>query len=265
MEQEVRRSAAARSHEAGQHWNARSRHLRSARPRRNGDRVSFSRRYDALLSDLRFGNSARDEMADDVRFTAAVSDYKPPTYHDHLNDLGLLPVVGAPANVANAVGYAKEGDWGNAALSALAILPFGALSKAARPLLRGAEAAAEDALRYGDDAARALSHAGDVHVYTALDESGKTIYVGITNNIERRAAEHARTSGIIIHEIPNLGGLSRVTARGVEQSLIDYYKLSKNGGSLINKINSIADTNPQFKPLTDLGQQLLEAAGYSVP
>lgn len=43
-------------------------------------------------------------------------------------------------------------------------------------------------------------------------------YVGITNNVARRAAEHLATKGINIE--PLMQGLSRSDARAVEQVLI---------------------------------------------
>ena len=43
-------------------------------------------------------------------------------------------------------------------------------------------------------------------------EKGETIYVGITNNMERRSAEHLRGRGYRI--VPLIGDLSREDARG---------------------------------------------------
>jgi len=42
-------------------------------------------------------------------------------------------------------------------------------------------------------------------------------------------------------------GLSRTDARTVEQALIEIHGLSKNGGTLFNKINSISSTNPAYR------------------
>ena len=99
-------------------------------------------------------------------------------------------------------------------------------------------------------------------VYRALDASGDTIYVGITNNLERRAAEHLAQKSIAIDAIPGLSGMSRADARAVEQTLIDFHGLSKNGGALINKINSIAASNKVYSAAVQRGAELLKQAGY---
>ena len=87
-------------------------------------------------------------------------------------------------------------------------------------------------------------------------------YVGITNNLARRAAEHLRTRGFIIE--PLLKDLTKADARAVEQALIEIYKLGgKEGqtGQLLNKINSIAKTNPKYAAALKRGYELLETVG----
>jgi hypothetical protein len=58
---------------------------------------------------------------------------------------------------------------------------------------------------------------GDVSVYTSENAAGDVNYVGITNNIERRAAEQFASKGINIEPIQGLQNLSRADARSVEQ------------------------------------------------
>lgn len=106
----------------------------------------------------------------------------------------------------------------------------------------------------------AVSGGGNVVYHSVVD--GRTIYIGITNNLERRAAEHLGSRGIIIDAIPGLTNLSRADARAVEQVLIEFHGLSKNGGTLINKINSIARTNPRYAAALTRGRELLHLAGY---
>ncbi len=96
-------------------------------------------------------------------------------------------------------------------------------------------------------------------VYRAFDAAGNVIYTGMTKSFPRRFAEHAREKGIEIVEL--VGDLTRDAARGVEQALIDIHKLGKDGGTLTNKINSIAKTNPKYKDLTDEGLRILKQLG----
>lgn len=76
-------------------------------------------------------------------------------------------------------------------------------------------------------------------------------YVGITNDFARRAAEHLRTRSIDIQ--PLMEGLTRDDARAVEQALIEIHGLGKDGGTLINKINSIATSNPSYAKQLEKG------------
>lgn len=97
--------------------------------------------------------------------------------------------------------------------------------------------------------------------YRSVDASGKTQYVGMTNNLARRAAEHLRRKGIQVEKL--LGNLSREDARAVEQALIEIHGLLKNGGTLRNHINSVAPSNPKYADLLRRGMQLLESIGYN--
>ncbi len=98
------------------------------------------------------------------------------------------------------------------------------------------------------------------YVYRSVDEAGRVQYVGITNKLARRQAEHLRARGMHIEKL--LGGLSRSDARAVEQALIEIHGLAKKGGSLLNKINSIATTNPEYARLLERGYKLLQSVGY---
>lgn len=98
-------------------------------------------------------------------------------------------------------------------------------------------------------------------VYQALGKAGETIYVGITTAFDRRAGEH-RPRGLEIRKIRGLSGLNPRDARAAEQALIELHGLAKNGGSLINKINSIAKSNPVYAQYLRRGFELLKSAGY---
>jgi filamentous hemagglutinin len=110
-------------------------------------------------------------------------------------------------------------------------------------------------------AVETVASAGVTSVYSAV-ENGVTKYVGITDNLPARAAAHLSQKGIAIREIPGLTGLARQDARAVEQVLIETHGLGKNGGTLLNKINSISQQNPIYGGSISLGQQLLQDAGY---
>jgi RHS repeat-associated protein len=104
---------------------------------------------------------------------------------------------------------------------------------------------------------------GNVLVYRSVNmRTGEVQYVGITDSFARRAAEHLASKGIAIQEIKNLGSLTRYDARAVEQALIQYYGLGRNGGSLLNRINSIAPTDPDYAGALLRGYTLLQRAGY---
>lgn len=84
-----------------------------------------------------------------------------------------------------------------------------------------------------------------VHSVYVSKSNGTVNYVGRTNNIARRTSEHSLGKrGIVPQEVANK--LTLKQARGLEQALIEKYGLIKNGGTLINKINSIAFSNPIY-------------------
>lgn len=76
--------------------------------------------------------------------------------HAALDVVGLVPVVGEAADLANAAWYAAEGDYANAALSAASAVPFvgwGASAvKAGKYIYKGVDAARSGS-RYVDEAA----------------------------------------------------------------------------------------------------------------
>jgi hypothetical protein len=99
-----------------------------------------------------------------------------------------------------------------------------------------------------------------VSVYYALSKAGKVVYVGITNNLARRAVEHG--SRFSIQAIPKLMRLSREDARAVEQALIYLHGLQRNGGTLLNRINSISTKNPIHNEAVSRGFEILRQIGY---
>ena len=108
--------------------------------------------------------------------------------------------------------------------------------------------------------ARAITiEAGENIVYHSI-KNGVTQYVGITNNLARRAAQHLAKKGITIS--PLMKNLTRADARAVEQALIVIHKLGKKGGTLLNKINSISPKRPDYARQLQRGYELLKSVGY---
>lgn len=85
-------------------------------------------------------------------------------------------------------------------------------------------------------------------MYQGIDKAGVVRYVGITEREAAvRFAEHLNSgtakSLLQYRVVDGATGLSRTGARVWEQGLINQYGLQKNGGLLLNKINSRAPTN----------------------
>ena len=98
---------------------------------------------------------------------------------------------------------------------------------------------------------------GANYVYPVV-ENGVTKYVGITNNLSRRAIEHLSNTGWVIERIPGLENLSRFDARAVEQFLIEQHGLS----NLFNKINSIAQANPIYENAIQRAGEILRTITF---
>ena len=113
-----------------------------------------------------------------------------------------------------------------------------------------------------ESGARAVAVPGKTSVYISVADDGTVQYVGITDSFAARQAAHQSQKGINIEPIAGLENISRYDARAVEQVLIETYKLGKDGGSLMNIINSIAKTNPKYAAALSRGNALLKAANY---
>ncbi len=123
----------------------------------------------------------------------------------------------------------------------------------------GKEAAAKEATEQAaKDAAAQAAGTARTYVYRSVVD-GKVIYVGITNNLARRAAEHLASKGIRISQL--MVTATRADARAVEQALIEIHRLGKEG-TLLNKINSIAKSNPIYAKQLQRGYELLHSIGY---
>lgn len=74
--------------------------------------------------------------------------------------------------------------------------------------------------------------------------------------------QHMKAMGIQIY--PLVSGLTRSAARAVEQALINIHGMGKSGGTLLNKINSIAKTNPTYAQQLLRGYRILQKIGYPI-
>jgi len=104
---------------------------------------------------------------------------------------------------------------------------------------------------------------GNISVYRSFNaKTGEVNYVGITNNLPRRYGEQYHKKGIKIQEIQGLSNLTKSDARAVEQALIEIHLLEKEGGTLTNRINSIAQTNPKYAESVSRGAEILKEIDY---
>ena len=89
---------------------------------------------------------------------------------------------------------------------------------------------------------------GDNFVYVAYHSDGSLEYVGITNDFGRREREWEK-----VREIDMIrDGLDRPSARILEQAAIDAFGMSKIGGTLSNKINSIGKNTDLYAKYTSV-------------
>lgn len=168
-------------------------------------------------------------------------------HHEAFGWGSLAPVVGTPSALVDAKNYAEEGDWLGAFITVA--------GTATGLKLVG------KILGFGETAAK-----GDVLVYRSVNAlTGELHYVGITNDLARRSAQHlASPRHMTAQAIPGLSNLTRADAKAVEQVLINAYGGPK-GRQLLNKINSIAVTNPLYAQAIGRGCALLIAASYPIP
>ncbi|GAA5497654.1 hypothetical protein Rhal01_03854 [Rubritalea halochordaticola] len=195
-----------------------------------------------------------------------------------LSFLGMIPVVGNIFDAINVGISIGRGDYAGAAINIASALPgaglgAGALAIGSRTGRRAFSGFASDVLNPANynwsgrtNAILGLpvpsGAARNNLVYQSIDRAaGKVNYVGITRNFAARQSAHARLKGIQIQRIDGLSGLSRFDARSVEQVLIERHGLSRNNGTLLNLINSIAPNNPIYRKAIKRGEEILEGVG----
>lgn len=86
---------------------------------------------------------------------------------------------------------------------------------------------------------------GSHSVYQGIDKAGDVRYVGITSrDVSTRGTEHIASGGgkegLVYKTVEGGQGLAKQEARILEQTLINQHGMQKEGGQLLNKINSIS-------------------------
>lgn len=115
----------------------------------------FGELYDDVLDGIRLGIDAAGLSP----FFDVVLDPKySPWIHAGLDGLGMLPIVGTPADAANAALYAIEGDWAGAGMSAIAMIPL--LGEGATLAKYGVKLTREAAERLGKEGIEAAFRRG---------------------------------------------------------------------------------------------------------
>jgi hypothetical protein len=102
----------------------------------------------------------------------------------------------------------------------------------------------------------------NAHVYASIKDDVWE-YVGMTNYFERRAKEHSKIREIV--ELPGLSSLDDVDTdliRGIEQTLIEHFRRSRDGGTLSNIRNSISPKNEIYEEAVRSGKEFLESIDF---
>lgn len=154
----------------------------------------------------------------------------------------FVPVVGSSRDAINSF---KKGNYGWAVFhAAMAISDIFLVKSLATGIVKAGikmSAKTEGVAAFKGIAART----GTNSVYQGVDKAGIVRYIGITEReTSVRFAEHLNSgtaNSLLQYRVVNgATGLGRTQARVWEQTLINQYGLQRNGGVLLNKINSIA-------------------------
>jgi len=142
---------------------------------------------------------------------------------------------------------------------AMAFIPGSFVEKAAMNVTE--RAAANVVEKQLQSAVQKEVKAGTTTVYRSFAADGTVQYVGITKNFASRQAQHLASKGIQIEKL--YSNLPRELARGIEQALINMHGMQKNGGTLMNLINSVSKINPAYRQRLLMGYRYLRKMGYT--
>mgnify|MGYP000689262523 CR=1 FL=1 len=149
-------------------------------------------------------------------------------FQSGLDGFGNVPVLGEAFDFTNGVVSGLRGNYGEAGVNFACMIPIGG------NFVSGGKIIYKNTPKVYD-------------VYHGLDASGAIKYVGITSrNPLVRFSEHAGSIGtgreLLRYDVIS-SGLTKQQARVLEQTIINTHGLEKNGGQLLNRINSIAPKN----------------------
>lgn len=195
--------------------------------------------------------------------------------HGVLDLVGLVPVLGAPADVASAAWYAVEGDWEDAGLSAAGTVPF--LGDAAQALRQGrrvvsAADAVKDALKQADRVKRLKVSAEAVkHTYTLTGKATK-----VDDQVIRfydaedylTALDHAEPGlrylfGETAYEVA-ADGVSLVHLSGPSRDVVEAYAAQTPDSAVEDDWETVAQQRAALRERTELALDA-EQAQHSSP
>ncbi len=100
-----------------------------------------------------------------------------------------------------------------------------------------------------------------VHVYQGVDGAGKDVYAGITNDLERRQAQHG--GRFTLQQMTDQQGLTRGEARSVEEALIQRAGgTAREGGNYQNLVHSVSPNHAYHSDAASWGEHWLQSHGY---
>ncbi|HKG05646.1 MAG TPA: RHS repeat-associated core domain-containing protein, partial [Pedobacter sp.] len=162
--------------------------------------------------------------------------------HAALDLIGFIPVIGDLGDALNATIYLAEGDYANAALSAISIIPVvgDAIGKGIKVGRKVAKLVDEghDLLKYADEVGEGLEG-----VYEITTKSGKK-YVGQSKNVSKRLKQHSKSSKFKSEEILEVK-VTEVKGGKLNREIVEQQKLNhesiggRDGAGVLNKVNPL--------------------------
>jgi hypothetical protein len=171
-----------------------------------------------------------------------------------LDVAGMIPVVGEVFDVANGIIYAAQGDALNAALSFAACIPVaGNIATGAKLVGKTVDVVPDIVKAVDNTPASLLDGPRDAWVYYGVKD-GERKYIGITNDLARREAEHVNDKFDYLDPL-NTEPMTRAQARAIEQAGIE------NNPNFSNIRNSISPNQSWYNEAVSWGNSWLTIYG----